>query len=742
MENTLSIDAPTRRDRNLVAWIRLACLLLLATLAVPFFTGKVYVADDLGAYHLPLRAFYSDQLSRGEPFDWLPTLFNGFYLTGEGQVGTYHPLHLLLYRWLPLGAAFDLEALASYPFMALGMALFLRRRLNSQAAAWFGALVFTFSGFNLLHFVHPNAVAVVAHIPWILWAADVALGPSSERQARLARLALGLLTASQLLLGYPQYVWLSLIAEAAYIGWRIRSHDIAYSLGRLLFSQGYGIVAGAIQWLPTLEALSGSVRHSADTGFVNSGSLHPLNIVQLVAPYLFRTRVVGQNTHELGLYLGAVPCLLCCWLFLNRRLLGTLRPLASAALALGIVALVLACGQYGYLYSLQQYLPLVGRFRFPCRAIVLLHLAMALGAALGFLLLIRTGDGQSPATPVRTACLWWVVAASIALAIVGPWLWSAYVAAPAYVWIGPALFVAAALGITLAARGRRGALVAIVLLAAVDQGVYGASYAIFAPTRTADLHHFVAATPVPAKHEGLAADEKVSLDGDSCSDGPRQGNRILLTGAARIDGYAGLEPEKQLDYRQVDNLRLAGARWMQNCTAQPDNAAAVQWTAIDRPFPRARLVNPNPPEAARGLPSAAASPPTVSSLATAAELAIDRPGRIEVITQAPTRQLLVLTESYHAGWQATLDGQPCPVLRVDGDFLGCAVDAGLHRVDWQFHPRSLRDGALLSAGGLGLLLCSFACGRRKPPIRKNDITARSRRDDKPSPGVAPPGESP
>jgi hypothetical protein len=152
-------------------------------------------------------------------------------------------------------------------------------------------------------------------------------------------------------------------------------------------------------------------------------------------------------------------------------------------------------------------------------------------------------------------------------------------------------------------------------------------------------------------------------------------------------------------------------------------------------------VTPNAPEAARRLPSPAVGLEPVSGLATA-ELVLDRPGHIEVLTQSPERQLLALAESYHAGWQATIDGRPCPVLRVDGDFLGCVVEAGRHQVDWQFHPRSLRDGALLSAGGLGLLLCSFAGGHRKPPKRKIEIALSSRRGDKPSPGVAPPGETP
>ena len=62
----LPTTSPTdQTGRNLTAWSLLAGLLLLAGLAGPFFAGRIYTADDLGAFHLPLRAFYADQLARG-----------------------------------------------------------------------------------------------------------------------------------------------------------------------------------------------------------------------------------------------------------------------------------------------------------------------------------------------------------------------------------------------------------------------------------------------------------------------------------------------------------------------------------------------------------------------------------------------------------------------------------------------------------------------------------------------------
>ena len=120
---TVPWAAPTanRAERDFFSWALLAARVLLAALAWPFFAGRVYMGGELGDFHLPARAFYAQQLARGEPFDWMPDIFAGFYLTGEGQAGTYHPLHWLLYRFLPLRTALGWEYLSSYPILAVGM---------------------------------------------------------------------------------------------------------------------------------------------------------------------------------------------------------------------------------------------------------------------------------------------------------------------------------------------------------------------------------------------------------------------------------------------------------------------------------------------------------------------------------------------------------------------------------------------------------------------------------------------
>ncbi len=87
----------------------------------------------------------------------------------------------------------------------------------------------------------------------------------------------------------------------------------------------------------------------------------------------------------------------------------------------------------------------------------------------------------------------------------------------------------------------------------------------------------------------------------------------------------------------------------------------------------------------------------------------ERPGDIRLEVAAPSRQLLVLAESFHSGWRAEANGVAIPIVRTNGDFLGCVVDPNMKSVRFRFAPDSLRYGKLLSILGLSLLgLLAFA----------------------------------
>src|SRR5262249_40033784 len=86
----------------------------------------------------------------------------------------------------------------------------------------------------------------------------------------------------------------------------------------------------------------------------------------------------------------------------------------------------------------------------------------------------------------------------------------------------------------------------------------------------------------------------------------------------------------------------------------------------------------------------------------------DEPGHVRAATMAATPQLLILSESWHRGWQVRVGGEMRPVVRVFGDFLGCVVDAGRQEVEFTFRPWSFRIGAWISAASVALMLVVFA----------------------------------
>ncbi len=92
----------------------------------------------------------------------------------------------------------------------------------------------------------------------------------------------------------------------------------------------------------------------------------------------------------------------------------------------------------------------------------------------------------------------------------------------------------------------------------------------------------------------------------------------------------------------------------------------------------------------------------------------DEKGNIEIIHQTPnslvlavttpTDGLLVLSEIYYPGWQAIVDGQTVPILRVDYILRGVPVQAGQHRVEFLYRPATSVWGAVISGIALGLLV--------------------------------------
>jgi hypothetical protein len=101
-------------------------------------------------------------------------------------------------------------------------------------------------------------------------------------------------------------------------------------------------------------------------------------------------------------------------------------------------------------------------------------------------------------------------------------------------------------------------------------------------------------------------------------------------------------------------------------------------------------------------------------------LAEYRPNSLRVTFEAPAPGIFVVKDSYFPGWQATVNGRPAEVLRVNGMVRGVMVPtAGPYEVTMSYRPASLVNGAAIAAatGVLLLVLVVWDAVRRRRTSR-------------------------
>lgn len=715
---------------RLIKWCAVA---LFLPLLFPLAIGQVFTRDDLSAFHLPIRFLYSEALKAGDSFLWTSALYSGFFLHGEGQAGMAHPFHLFLYRFFPLSVAFDLEILSGYVAALAGMRIFLGRIGLSREGAWFGALVFAFSGFNLLHLIHVNAIEILSHAPWLLLATHVLLTSPDHRKRAWAFAGVALLLASQLLLGYPQYVWLTWFGVGYLVLCLLLARSTTVSrLALLMTAVAFGVLMGSFQLLATREALMESLRAAPSLEFRMSLSLVPSSLVSLWSPDVFRV----FPAHELSIYNGAFSAIALTWLFVRGRAVPH-RTLLGALIVLAGVSLLFALGPTGGVYPWISALPGLNTFRAPARYTLLFQLALSIIAAVVFEDLSRLS--RRPGT-VATRSLWplgvlVLLTAATVLAPLRSWWrgltppdWPGLIVLDpfrsnlALPWPWACLLVLTVVLVVLMVRGKAWCVPALIVVVALDQGLWGYAYAYGINGEYVQRAEDLARREGPP--DAVAGDlffEPLQQGALSRGESRRPPNGGIMRGLRRSTGYVALVPRGSLDSADPITQRIAGVKW---------RFVDGNWLHVADSMPRARLVTTArvSEDIARDVQLVDVSREVLlnQSVGTlvgepgSALILSDRPGAITVQTIAPGRQLLVVTERFHRGWRVTEDGSPREVVRVFGDYLGCVVGPGTHRIELTFAPSSVRMGFVATGVGLSLTLFAvvFQLRQRQMPSPK------------------------
>jgi hypothetical protein len=275
--------------------------------------------------------------------------------------------------------------------------------------------------------------SVLAHLPWFLAALDMAIEARAPARRWFACAAIALVTGSQVLEGFPQALWFSLLSGATFALCMLVMRRspwqswLAVAGGVLL-----GMCMGAAELLSMYSMFVTSTRVVEDPSLMPYPALDPSSFRDLFVPC--RTEYAWSQT-----YFGAAPLVLVLWWLTAWRTRPTPSPGAPAgapamlqeenghrqtrvrqltrwALLLATVTALLSMGLTAKLYYLQLWLPVVGSFRAPARIFLVTQFCAGIlsGVALDHLV----GSSEPRVGPWRHLVLPWAgVVVAIVLAV-------------------------------------------------------------------------------------------------------------------------------------------------------------------------------------------------------------------------------------------------------------------------------------------------------------------------------------
>jgi len=661
--------------------------MILAGLAFwPVVSGsRSFFHGDLRYEHVPIWHATQQALLAGESPFWLDGFYCGHPLLFTQEAPLFYPLTVPLLRTgAPAHRLSDLFSLVHFWLAGFATFLLLRDLRSDVFSSLFGGVAWMLSARMVQSALWPNAVAVSALLPLIL----IGVLRTGRGQRRSGVLVLAVSVGLTLAAARPQVVLgaapLLLVIVATTCVLAARKGEVVRDL---LVAGALGLLLGSPSLLPAALLYPESSRARGLTPA--DREFYPLTFTgdldQVFLPVDGPRRWPEPAAYPGGLagllFLGGLGL---AW----KRDPAFPRALFLALLAGGVIGLVFAFGERGP-YALLADLPLLRGFRLPVRFLVSWSLAVALGSALVLrALLLR----------VRRARLF--AAAAVTL-----------------------------LGADLVVHARRAAQTAPAdlysirpRLAEVLQQRLTKDEAGF-PKRFWSL-----ANPIPL----WLYDDRSKLALARTLE-PLTGATGMRWGLESINGPGPALGRTEMIFAKpgLPASRLGGAGFVivnapRSLDRPPLDPAPLLLQPIEAALPRAliapeAIVLPGPAAVAAAVDPARDprrtavleegepldAPRSTGPTGTVRLVAKSR-SRVDLLAELRSNGILVLYNSFERGWNATLNGRPAPVLRVDAAFLGVRLPAGTHRVRFEYSPRGLWEGSALAVAGLlGLALAAI-----------------------------------
>ena len=357
-----------------------------------FYPGSsLFMIPDFGEsdvlhLNLPLKQILSESLKSGYFPLWTNLLGNGFPLLAEGQIGTFYLPNLILFRFMPLIPAYNLNLLISFFLAFTGTYLFCRKLRLGKTPATLAGIIFTFGGFLSVHLNHFNLVQAASLLPLLLYSSlRVKKNPVIINLVFFA-----FILSQQFFTGHFFISFISVLAVTVY--WISKSFfdkntagQIISSLKPLFIGLIISFLFSSIQFLPTLELfLQSDRRQGMDFDTVTSFPYPVRHLITFINPYYFGSPqnatypvfdynwgIFWENTA----YIGLIPLVLAV-LYLT----GLKNKYTREFLSMVIISLLLVFGRNSPLYFLFSFFPF-NLFRVPSKFLLITAFFLCVSAA-------------------------------------------------------------------------------------------------------------------------------------------------------------------------------------------------------------------------------------------------------------------------------------------------------------------------------------------------------------------------
>ena len=765
-EAPASTEHPVRAFWRTRRWELLGATAFVAFVAWPFLRRSHLVGGlDTYSYSEPNDAITFEALRSLRLPQWNPFIFGGVPHLANPQVALFNPLKWPFIGLTPWRAVMLVTALHLL-VLTVGMVVLAHRLQLRPPSGLVAAVVVAGSGMVAVKSMQYPQITVLAGVPWLLTALDLALDRPARPRRSMAWLALA--TAFVFVAGHPQTTFLVLSLAVGWTLSRVLRHDTWRDLWRVAAGCGLGIALAAAQLLPTILFLGGAAtRTDSFTGDPAYTFDRARTAAAVLGDVLSAHPERLSKSAEAAAFVGVAATLLALVAVVDGVRRHRERASTIVLVATATVAVVFAQGRSSFVYrAARDTVPFFDQARVPGRWMVVVTFVLAVLAAMG-----------TDAVVTRRVDRRAMYAVGVVIAAVALMLGFGILVRPSgrHVLMWAALVGLATAAIALAARARRPwsvvGVIVLVLLVAVELGTMVTN----GPARRVSVPATFAGTTGPSVVylHGRSAGRVMAMTQERLEDvqylleGLRP-NVNATRGLRSVDGYDG-GPQVRSTWAQLvtaltdDRIDFAlplGAqaalpldpeRWarfgvrfvlLDNSVVPIDQFVPGWHKVVSTAGPLQLYENPAWAGDAfvyHATRRVARDPGRVMRTMTADELRDvalvgldgprltcesqcerqrarvhrDTPEHVEIDASTDRRALLALTEQWDEGWSAQIDGHDADIVQVDGFMLGIELPRGEHTVTFRYRAPGLRAGIVVSTLAVVAVVVLLWTGRRR-----------------------------